>query len=54
MKLRSTQAQVKIIEDKRKVILEKLFDKLEDSEDKALLLVLIQSYKDEIENLKLK
>jgi hypothetical protein len=35
-------------EDKRKVMIESLFKKLESSEDRALLLLLVQSYKDEI------
>jgi hypothetical protein len=48
MKLQSKQKQNKITEDKRKVMIEKLFTKLESSEDRALLLLLIQSYKDEI------
>jgi hypothetical protein len=48
MKLQSKQKQNKITEDKRKVMMEKLFTKLESSEDRALLLLLIQSYKDEI------
>jgi hypothetical protein len=51
MKLQSKQKQNKIIQDKRKVMLEKLFNKLESSEDRALLLLLIQSYKDEIADL---
>jgi hypothetical protein len=48
MKLQSKQKQNKITEDKRKVMMEKLFTKLESSEDRALLLLLVQSYKDEI------
>lgn len=48
MNLQSKQKQKKILEDKRKVMIEKLFTKLESSEDRALLLLLIQSYKDEI------
>jgi hypothetical protein len=48
MKLQSKQKQNKITKDKRKVMMEKLFTKLESSEDRALLLLLIQSYKDEI------
>lgn len=35
-------------EDKRKVMMETLFEKLKTSEDRALLLMLIQSYKDEV------
>jgi hypothetical protein len=35
-------------EDKRKLMIESLFKKLESSEDRALLLLLVQSYKDEI------
>jgi hypothetical protein len=48
MELQSKQKQNKITEDKRKVMMEKLFTKLESSEDRALLLLLVQSYKDEI------
>jgi hypothetical protein len=48
MILHSKERQLKIKEDKRKVILEALFEKLKSSEDRALLLLLVQSYKDEI------
>ena len=51
MQLQSKQKQNKIIEDKRKLIIEKLFNKLESSEDRAILLLLVQSYKDEIADL---
>lgn len=36
----------------RKRTIESLFKKLETSEDRAMLLLLVQSYKDEIEDLK--
>jgi hypothetical protein len=49
MNLQSKKKQNKIVEDKRKVMIEKLFTRLESSEDRALLLLLIQSYKDEID-----
>ncbi len=49
MELQSKEKQIKIREDKRKVMIEKLFTKLKSSEDRALLLLLVQSYKDEID-----
>lgn len=48
MKLHSTIKLNKLREDKRKVMMESLFEKLKTSEDRALLLLLVQSYKDEI------
>lgn len=44
----SETKQFKVRKDKRKVIMEKLFEKLEKSEDRALLLLLVQSFEDEI------
>lgn len=44
----SESKQFKVRKDKRKVMLEKLFEKLEKSEDRALLLLLVQSFEDEI------
>jgi hypothetical protein len=49
MDLQSEKRQIKIRKDKRKLMIEKLFTKLESSEDRALLLLLVQSYKDEID-----
>jgi hypothetical protein len=51
MKLQSDIKTKKNKEDKRKVIIESLFQKLDSSEDRALLLLLVQSYKDEISEL---
>lgn len=48
MKLHSTIKLNKLREDKRKVMMESLLEKLKTSEDRALLLLLVQSYKDEI------
>jgi hypothetical protein len=44
----SETKQFKVRKDKRKVMMEKLFEKLEKSEDRALLLLLVQSFEDEI------
>jgi hypothetical protein len=44
----SESKQFKVRKDKRKVMMEKLFEKLEKSEDRALLLLLVQSFEDEI------
>lgn len=44
----SESKQFKVRRDKRKVMMEKLFEKLEKSEDRALLLLLVQSFEDEI------
>jgi hypothetical protein len=44
----SETKQFKVRKDKRKVMMEKLFEKLENSEDRALLLLLVQSFEDEI------
>ena len=51
-KFHSTQKSNSNKEDKRKVMIESLFKKLESSEDRALLLLLVQSYKDEIAIIK--
>jgi hypothetical protein len=51
MKLQSDIKTKKNKEDKRKVIIESLFQKLDSSEDRALLLLLVQSFKDEISEL---
>lgn len=51
MDLQSKQKKNKIIEDKRKIMINTLFDKLKTSEDRALLLLLVQSFKDEITDL---
>jgi len=44
----SETKQFKVRKDKRKVMIEKLFEKLEKSEDRALLWLLVQSFEDEI------
>jgi hypothetical protein len=44
----SESKQFKVRKDKRKVMMKKLFEKLEKSEDRALLLLLVQSFEDEI------
>jgi hypothetical protein len=44
----SETKQFKVRKEKRKVMMEKLFEKLEKSEDRALLLLLVQSFEDEI------
>lgn len=51
MQFQSNIKSKKNKEDKRKVMIESLFNKLDTSEDKALLLLLVQSYKDEISEL---
>lgn len=51
MTFHSNQKKNKIVEDKRKIMINTLFDKLETSEDRALLLLLVQSFKDEITDL---
>ena len=51
MQFQSNIKSKKNKEDKRKVMMESLFNKLDTSEDKALLLLLVQSYKDEISEL---
>ncbi len=51
MKLQSEKKYKKNKEDKRKIMIESLFQKLDSSEDRALLLLLIQSFNDEIADL---
>lgn len=48
MEFQSKEKQNKIKKDKRKVMIEKLFTKLKENEDKALLLLLVQSFEDEL------
>ena len=46
--LHSNKRKVSLRETKRKELLEDLFNTLKTSEDRAKLLVLIQTYKDEL------